>query len=258
MKIDLAIMSSTPNPFYLDFWPVVAAMWRDVMGIKPVLLYTPDDGAPVSEEWGEVIRLPKVPGVPPYLHALWSRYWIPQRWPGKVSIISDIDMLPLNRKYFVDELADILDTAHVHLTPTNNRLPSCYHVAKGWKYKEVLELDEDFSRSLYRIMDHMTVEGLAPRPLVFWGSDESYATQKLKTCTNLISPIRGKKRIDRCDWNYDPQNLSDYADSHLLRPYTVHEERILKLDAEVRKHHQVAPVEDKFEPAPIVQSQTTL
>lgn len=240
MKIDFALMSSTPDPFYIDFWPLVANMWRDVIGIEPVLIYSPDDGAVLDESHGLIIRIPEVPGVPPYLQALWSRYWYTQFWSDKVLVISDVDMLPISRSYFVDQLESIPDTTYLHLDGKYPRLPSCYHVAMGKKFQETLEINMNFSSSLYRIMEHLGHEGLSPLPLVFWGADESYSTSRLVGKNRIEMFSRGwpSGRIDRNNWIYDPLKISDYIDAHLPRPFSEHKKEIFKLDAEVREHHR--------------------
>lgn len=258
MKIDIAVVSSTPDPFYLDFWPLIARTWRDVMDIEPVLIYTPNDGAELDDSHGKIIPMPQVHGVPSYLQALWSRYWMTQFWPDKTIILSDIDMLPLSRSYFVDRLESIPDSTYLHLTREHPRLPSCYHVATGSNFKRVLNLGMDFPSSLYCIMRHLGHEGLSALPLPFWGADESYATSRLFSNTDIEMFERGwpSGRIDRNAWNYDPANMSQYIDAHLPRPFSEHEDTILKLETEVRKYHQVAPVADRLEPIRTGQSQT--
>ena len=39
MKIDFVIHSSDSNPYYLDFWPLVSRVWKQVFKLEPVLLY---------------------------------------------------------------------------------------------------------------------------------------------------------------------------------------------------------------------------
>ena len=33
------IMSCDDNPYYLDFWPLVSWVWKEKMGIEPVLIH---------------------------------------------------------------------------------------------------------------------------------------------------------------------------------------------------------------------------
>jgi len=237
MKIDQVILPSTPNPFYLDFWPIVANAWRDLIGIEPILIYVADDGATVSEEHGEVIRLPNVPGVPEYLQGVWSRYWIAQRWPDRVSIISDIDILPLSKRYFVDKLASIPDATYVHLDPGTDpkRIPACYHIAKGYNYREILGLDEKFATSLNRIIDYWKTR-CPVKPITWWVSTEKFAAERIKLCNHYEPIMRTEGRIRRADWTYDIASLGEYADAHLLRPYSRYHVETNQLNAGIRQH----------------------
>ncbi len=36
-NIKYAIMGSDTNPMYLEFWPVVSKIWKEIFGIIPVL-----------------------------------------------------------------------------------------------------------------------------------------------------------------------------------------------------------------------------
>lgn len=51
-----------------------------------------------------------VPEIPVYLQCLWVRYWIPSQYPDTVCMISDIDMFPISKNYFLESIRDIPDT----------------------------------------------------------------------------------------------------------------------------------------------------
>lgn len=238
MKIDLAIMSSNDDPMYLDFWPVVSRQWKEKLGVDPVLLYF-GTGNP-SEEYGIVVNMgTDYENIP--LATCWARYWYPSLYSDKVSIITDIDMIPLSRQYFIDQIKDFPDSAYIHLNPcieTYTRLPSCYHVAKGSTFKELLKLHDSFRDSYNNLLSHYFdnstcyVKGGNEK----WCYDEYYATSVLMKQRDRIAlmPREGGesgRRIDRTNWIYDNQLLSEgyYFDSHSLRPYSKYKEEIDKL-----------------------------
>ena len=39
MKIDKVLVSADDNPLYLDFWESCSRVWKEKMGLDPVLLY---------------------------------------------------------------------------------------------------------------------------------------------------------------------------------------------------------------------------
>jgi len=241
MKIDFAIHSVDDNKLYSDFWSPVSKVWKEKMGIEPVLLVLKDKESfninDFDTRYGTVINIDPVAGVPTYLQCLWVRYWYPTLHPEKVSVISDIDMFPISKRYFVDQLSTIDSEKYVHLNPvTNGSLPSCYHVAKGKSFKKVLELPDQFDSSLKELtsyqdqllhVDHMGFN--------LWGIDESYATMKIvnhSDKSDFVFLQRHGHRIDRSNWRYSEDALlnSDvYVDSHSIRPYHEHKQEIDRL-----------------------------
>ena len=238
MKIDYAIHSSDSNPFYLDFWKPVSKIWKTLFGITPVLIYIDDNhDIDIDTTHGKVVKMKPVKGVPIALQCLWVRYWFPSTEPEKVSIISDIDMIPISKKYFQKSIENIPNDKYVHLNPFENYLPSCYHVAKGSRYKEVLKLHDTwedsvlFLNSLNLGYSHC-IPGIISTNT--WGSDEKYATECIQNFpdrTVFVFIKRSHDRVDRSNWTYDVNDLfSDrYADSHSIRPYSIHKNEIDKL-----------------------------
>lgn len=247
MKIDFVIHSSDSHPFYLDFWPLVSRVWKEVFGLNPILLYVDENhDIPIDETYGSVIKFKPVPDVPKYLQCLWIRYWWPSQVPDKVCILSDIDMFPLSRRYFIDQIADIPDTKYVHLNPMHQYLPSCYHVAKGRLFKEVLNLHDSWEESARYI--HSLDNGTAHSTIVssdmkHWGADEHYATEKVRAYPDqslFVFLVRYHRRIDRTRWEYNPEHIRNdvYADSHSIRPYSDSKNKLLieKLLNEIRQY----------------------
>jgi hypothetical protein len=245
MKIKYAIHSSDSNSFYIDFWPLVSKVWKLKFNIEPILIYIDENkNLEIDETYGRVIRIDVVKNIPNYLQNLWVRYWYPMNFPNEVSIISDIDMFPISKKYFIDNLKEIEDHKYLHINPLSNTLPhpptlpSCYHVAMGYKFKEVLKLDEKWEDSIHKLYelnlgsDHsMYGENLIGKDQ--WYADERYATHLIndydkKEDIVLLSRENGvsANRIDRSYWSYDINDFEKYIDSHSIRPYSKYKSNI--------------------------------
>lgn len=234
MKIQKVIHSSNSNPLYLDFWPIVSKVWKRFFNIEPILLYLNDNpDVNISSEFGPVVRINPLPNIPIELQTLWIRYWFPLTDPECVFMISDIDMIPLSKKYFVDNISNYSDDCYLHINPcidTYGLIPSCYHIAKGKKFEQVLQLDDFFEKDITKVMNFDTSYSNG------WFNDEKYATHKineyLKSNNDLILiPRDGGQnghRIDRSFWRYDSNLLKQqfYYDSHSIRPYTDFKEHI--------------------------------
>lgn len=248
MKIDYAIMSSDSNPMYLDFWPTVSKLWKKKFNIEPILIYIDEDQEKeISTKYGTVLKLKPIKNIPISIQTLWSRYWLPIQYPENVCIISDIDMLPLSEKYFIDNIKNIKDDKYVHLNPcieSYGMIPSCYHVAKGSMFEKVLKT----SKSLEESLKNLHVDFGNPRHQLeddYWFLDEEYASKsvidyKKNNPEKVIFLQRdfgqNGKRIDRADfedgiWDYSLEDLKlgKYYDCHSIRPYQEYKNHIDKI-----------------------------
>ena len=237
MKLDLVIHSSDSNPMYLDFWPLVSKVWNIRFGLRPLLVYIDENHEiPIDTTYGDVIKMKPVPDIPVYLQCLWIRYWIPTQYPDRVCMISDIDMFPISKAYFLDTIKNVSDDMYVHLHTLSEYLPSCYHIAKGSLFKRVLALHDKWEDSLRMIHErkvapnayNSTIEFLQDKPQ--WGVDEEYATHCVRTYPNrsiFLFVNRTHKRLDRSDWKWTEEDIKAdvYADSHSIRPYRNPENR---------------------------------
>tara|TARA_R100000805_G_C3585093_1_gene88037 strand:+ start:230 stop:961 length:732 start_codon:yes stop_codon:yes gene_type:complete len=235
MKIDKVIMSCDDNPLYADFWKPVSEVWKKRFDIDPVLIYFGDNK--LDETFGQVIPVKPIEGIPSYAQAQWARFWFPTLELNTVQIISDIDMFPISRSFFIDQLEAIPDDQYVHLFGNHRPVPMCYHVAKGSRFKKVLQLDDTFENSIKRAYNSDTYTA-THMGFDKWGFDESYSTKLIEEydgkdlmLLNNPSPVVGITRLDRSAWevNYSQERLKSYNDCHSLRPYAEHREEIDKL-----------------------------
>lgn len=247
MKIDKVIHASDDKAFYLDFWPIVSKIWKKKFQVEPVLLYF-GNGNP-STEFGTVIKMPIIPGVPVNTQCQISRYWIPSTDLDATWMTSDIDMLPISRHYFLGWPLDVPDDKWLHLNADpgehhpNIVYLCCYNVAKGRTFKEILELPESFEefvkKEFWKENSHnYTPNGLS-HALPHWGADEMWSSRMLNRFSDQSRIVRqfrdcgphGCHRIDRLNWEWDESQVisEDYYDCHAIRPYSKHKDSIDKL-----------------------------
>ena len=102
MNIDRVILASNENQDYLDFWPLVSNAWER-LGVKPLLIYT---GEKKIDLPGDVMHF-YIKDVDPVFVAQNIRILAPALFPEDNCITADIDDLPLSKKYFIDNVADV-------------------------------------------------------------------------------------------------------------------------------------------------------
>ena len=96
MKIDTVILSSNDNPNYIQFWPIVSEAWS-LMGVEPILIYTGEQKLNLK---GNVINFFSK-NIDSSFVAQNIRILYPSLLNGNTCLVSDIDNLPLSKKYFV-------------------------------------------------------------------------------------------------------------------------------------------------------------
>lgn len=231
MQIDKAIMSVDDNPLYEGFWPLISMVWKKRFNITPELIYF--GSKKQDSTYGEVKYVDAVPEIPTHLQCQWARFFYTRLERESTYITTDIDMFPISKSFFIDQISHVNNDAYVHLFGSHRPMPACYHVAKGKCFQDVMRFEEDFESEMIKIHElsqghqrHMGMSG--------WGVDESHSTEMLLSYDGdrqkhlFPSTVRSKFRLDRSNWNYE-YNLSNYIDSHSLRPLKCHMSSIQQL-----------------------------
>ena len=233
-KIDRVIVATNSNPLYAQFWPIVARFWKDVVGVQPTLAFIEDGPADLDETLGDVVRFKPIPGVSPGVQAQAMRLLLPTLFPEEGCILSDIDMIPLQKEYFTELVKDAPQDAFIVYRPTAyapsyKRYPMCYVAAQGKTFKEIFnEHDRPFHELINEWIGYRwgfcTDELVMHKLLHAWPQFE-------KKCIKLAHEMHPQQRIDRSDWRYDKKLLKKrwYIDSHMVRPYHQYKQEIDQL-----------------------------
>lgn len=237
MKINYAIIGSNMNPMYLDFWPIVSKTWKKIFNITPVLgLICDEDSDFFEDEYGLVKKFKAIESIDSALQSQIIRLFLTKELEGNI-IISDIDMVPLSKEYFIEQVENF-DVSKIYSMSTDNadcnknkEIPMCYNISDSQLFSKMLELDNTW----LEFANRLNSMGFG------WTTDQSYLWLKLQEYrsnnpNDVVFLNRGWgnyawKRIDRLYWSYAPQLVSSgyYIDSHLLRPYNENKEEVDKL-----------------------------
>jgi len=224
MDLDYVIVSTNSEPLYYDFWEVIKSVWYKVIEVKPILVFISDENSIEYFDDHIIVKIKSIPNIDTGFQAQVSRMWVTQFFKDKICLTSDIDMLPINKKYFKDSIKDITGDKLVIYSSdaykNQKRYPICYNAAKGQVFEEVLKLNtfKDFEDYCVYLLSRN--EG--------WDTDELYFGECVDSFhkDNLIVKLnRGwnmgfaNNRIDRGRWGYNKDEILSYVDSHMLRPY---------------------------------------
>ena len=107
MHLGRALMACDLNPAYLGYWPSARRAWREIVGVEPLLVLIADE-KDVPEALKSdpcVVTFSPLPGIHTALQAQCIRLLYPAVVETEDAVvISDVDLYPLRRSYFVDPL----------------------------------------------------------------------------------------------------------------------------------------------------------
>jgi hypothetical protein len=219
MKIDYCLIGSTTNPLYLDFWPVVSKIWKEVFNITPVLgLICDEDSDLISDEYGIIKKIKTSKLTDEGTQSQIVRMYLSKFLSGNC-IISDIDMIPLSRQYFIDNLIEysnddvLVMSSHHYQTINTKQYPMCYVVGNSKNFNNIFKTETNWDEFVIKSSKNG------------WYSDQCFLYESIQKygVENVKFPYRSfsNDRVDRDQWDYDANAVKEgkYIDSHLLRPH---------------------------------------
>lgn len=159
MKIDKVVFASSEE--YSVFWNLQSEVWSKI-GIEPVLLlWGRKSRTNVDTKYGTVVEMEYSPNAIKSLQMTWSKFHHTASEPNTTWLIGDIDLFPLQSRWFREMVESIPEDHYGHLAAkhlcphcpnqwyTNGGsvnggqdLPAYYHVAKGRIFARAYSLGE--------------------------------------------------------------------------------------------------------------------
>ena len=103
LRVDTVLVACNENPLYLDFWPLVKLAWSQIVGIRAVLIYVGAELPPHLQEDSDVIFFKAIPSWPTATQAQCIRLLYPALLSGSAITINDMDMIPMQREFYVEQ-----------------------------------------------------------------------------------------------------------------------------------------------------------
>jgi len=241
LKLDRVILGSDLHREYIDFWPLVAKAWKQIVGVTPTLALIAPKDVYVDESVGQVIRFEPIPGIPTHTQAQVIRLLLPALFPDDVCIISDMDMIPCSKHYFTDSIMAIPDDNFVvyrdRAYPVHeHHYPMCYNAAKGKVFAELFGVTS--ADDIPKIIIQWSQKKLG------WHTDEcmlydTLASWKQASMRCVKLGHGNLPRINRGSWHYDATLLDRqyYCDAHCPKPYRLHIKEVDALAARLGINH---------------------
>jgi len=244
VKLSTVLVSSDANPLYIDFFPLVHDVWARLVGVRCILALVADEvPSALAGMKEDIMRFAPIDGVSDGLQSQCIRLLAPQLMGGSDAVlISDIDMLPMNRRYFVDSVVGVPDTSFVvyrsnALADHPDQVAMCYNAAApvtwaklvGHRVGTIAEA-QDVVKQWAAGVDY---DGTSERP--GWATDQVLLRRFVDSAGGDLDVVKltdrqiGFRRLDRSGMRNRANALQmalarrhEYSDYHMLRPMTVH------------------------------------
>lgn len=238
MKLEGIVGACNDHPTYIEFVPLFIQAWKKLFPEALVRVYYIGTTLPAFlEPWKESIEVfPPVPGLHTAYQAQTIRLLAPRHLPVSGAVlISDIDMLPMNKKYYEKAAEAVTESTFVTSRPRmSDMFAMCYCLATPNTWSAVFGTKS------------MADQLLAWKPSVYTGSPKDYAwftDQRIlgrhaRAYANLVSLKDADLLFNRLDrihphlFNENNRaNLKQriqagiYHDYHALRPYSTYKEQ---------------------------------
>lgn len=252
MKLGCALVASDLNPEYLEFFPLVRRTWMEVVGVPALLVLIADAIPPGLEEHADSIRLlPPLPDVHTAFQAQCVRLLYPalleEEAAGGAVLTSDIDMIPMNRPYYVDSIRALPDDRFAILRSNvlmadAREIAICYNAALPRTWRDLFDGPADVDGLRRRLgawaAGRADYDGLHGG--TGWNTDQRLLFDQVVRWMEgagsgrvacLTDGETGYRRLDRLDMMVDggltERDAEDaragrFTDCHMMRPSRRH------------------------------------
>jgi len=245
LQLSCALVACDDNGLYIDFWPYVKKTWNNIVGIPVKLIFISEEIPEIYKNDSDIILF-KPSWFNKPIHTAFIAQCIRLLYPALMKeydggiIISDMDMIPMNKIFYHDNIKTIDKNKFVNYTNyivvLENEYPMCYNIATCDVWSDIFSVNnvKDIVDTLENLYDSITYTGIPGD--IGWNIDQRYLFNKVNYWnkkTNRLILLNGSTGFVRLDRGAsDITNLSDYkkklikdhyfADYHMLRPYNLY------------------------------------
>ncbi len=244
MILDCVISACNDNPLYIEFVPIFINTWKKLypyIDVKVVLIVNsiPEN---LIEYQNNLILFPPLKNMSTAFISQYIRLLYPAILNYSNGIlISDIDMIPMNRNYYTKNIENISNDKFIYLRDVlldEHQIAMCYNVATNKTWSDIFGINNvnDIINRLWDVYNRVHyIDGHGGSG---WSTDQidlyQYVMQWNNRTNNFVilsDNSTGYSRLDRHCFciNLDDgikHNISNgvYSDYHLYRPFSEYRE----------------------------------
>jgi len=243
MKLDCVLTAVNDNKLYLDFVPIFIKTWNKLyprVNVK-IILIAHEIPENLIVYQNNIILFNPIDNISTAFISQYIRLLYPAILNYENGImISDIDILPMNRTYYTENINNFSNDKFIYLRDVlmdnYNQIAMCYNVATNKLWGDIFEIKslEDIRRTLTDKFNNIHyVDGHGS---FGWSTDQIDLYNNLmkwNTITNNLIILNdnstGFCRLDRDEFTLDDINIVNnikngiYTDYHCYRPFKDYE-----------------------------------
>lgn len=234
MLLSYVLTATNDNPIYLDFIPIFIKTWNKLYPDTKVLIILIADNLPENyKKYKDNIKLFKpIEGVKTCFTSQIIRLFYPCILNSKDGVlITDIDILPMNRTYFTDNIKLYDNTKFIYYRGNicfeENQIAMCYNIANSNVWKDIFNINNetdilDNIKKIYSINNSWFADQLTLFKFVMnWN-------KKTNNLICLNEEHTKFKRLNRNTFNINDIEIilsnNVFSDYHCLRPMSEYSE----------------------------------
>ena len=229
MKIGTVLTATDLNPLYLDFIPIFIKSWTTLFPeIDVIIVLVANDIHTYLNEYKKYIHIQHpIENIHTAFHAQCIRLLYPQLVSRNEGIlITDIDMLPMNRYYYEEPIKNISNNSFISYRDVclPSEISICYNIAIPSVWNDIFR-NETIEKWYADIVYDGNHGGFG------WNTDQLILLKKFNEFNGekiiLNDYITKFNRLDRIyDEHFTNKDIlrdkiikGDYSDYHCIRPY---------------------------------------
>ncbi len=229
MHLSAALVACNENIKYLQFWPLVKRAWYEVVGIPCIMIYVAEKVPPELQNDPAIIHFKPAEGWSTATQAQVIRLLYPALLKADGAIIlSDMDMIPMQRDFFINKIKKSADNQFICLRGINEQeqmIYICYVAATPATFSSIFNIKQ--LDDIYKCLETWSAEYKADGNYdgTGWCSDQlilyKYIKKLSTDCVKIYSYIELEDfpRLDRAavsEWNETSDEFNKYLCSNVL------------------------------------------
>lgn len=236
MKIDLVLTSGNINHHYLQLFPLILKVWKIRFNLECYLILISKEIPNYLLKYKKnIILFNPLENINDIFVAQVVRLLYPALFKDKTVLITDLDIIPVKKNYFIEPIKYLHDSTFVSYTNRyykQQMYAICYNVAKGDTFAKMFNI-KNMDDIIERLNSWYNINYNGKKNCDGWYTDqkklfeyfEKYNGQKLVLNDKDI----GYKRLNNRgrDKEYILKkftdildNIEDYSDIHCIKPYS--------------------------------------